>query len=191
MKTVTLFCSFLITFTVLTDFVSAQETTVPDIDARRESVTVLEKHIAQRQARLDGLAADISTRSEKLESEVDEIVGMVSGIRDSVESQVRVARLKADIVSGLRNSIDTYVTHRDRIHEQLRLDNPSIPRATLESDLKVFLSLIETRAAQIIVITESFTDPRDLPKYERTGSSGWGALERPERKDQRGLAARP
>jgi hypothetical protein len=82
--------------------------------------------------------------------------------------------LKADIVGGLRNSVDTYVTHRDRIHEQLRLDNPSIPRATLESDLKVFLERIETRAAQIIMIAESFTDPRDLPKYERTNSSSWG-----------------
>jgi hypothetical protein len=174
MKTVTFFCSFLITFTVLTDFVSAQETTVPDIDARRESVTVLEKHITQRQARLDGLLAEIKTLGAKLESEVDEIVGMVSGIRDSVESQVRVARLKADIVGGLKNSVDTYVRHRDRIHEQLRLDNPSIPRATLESDLKVFLERIETRAAQIIMIAESFTDPRDLPKYERTGSTSWG-----------------
>jgi uncharacterized coiled-coil protein SlyX len=174
MKTFSKLCLSAILCVPFSAPLSAQDAAKIDIDERRASVGILESHIAQRQARLDALQAEIRALDQRVEESVTEIVGMVSGIRDSVESQVRVAQLKADIVGGLRNSVEIYDRHRNTVREQLRLNNPAIPRETLQSDLDVFSKRIELRVEQIKKIAESFTDPRDLPKYEKTNTTSWG-----------------
>ena len=163
-----------IAFVTLAGSAAAQDTATLDIDARRDSIAVVESHVAQRQSRLDSLKTEIKALDGRVEKSVEEIVKMVSGIRDSKDSQVRVAMLKADIIDGLKNSVQTYIRHRDSLREQLRRDTTAIPRETLESDLDVFLERIELRVEQVKTITESFTDPQDLPKYVKTNTSSWG-----------------
>lgn len=156
--------------------VRAQEPVVADldIDARRESIVVLERHLAQRKSRTTALAAEIVALDDRVESSVEKIVEIATGIRDSVESQDRVARLKADIAAGLRKTIETYQRQRDSLREQLRSDDTSIPRVTLQSDLDRFNKRIELRVSQIEQIAESLPNPKELEKYAATGTSTWG-----------------
>lgn len=144
------------------------------IEERRQSVVTLERYIAQRNLRLDQIVEDIRTIDERVEAGIEEIVKMVSSIRDSNESRLRVSKLKGDVVSRLRKTIDYYDVQRNTIREQLRKEDTAIPRETLEADLARFNQRIEKRVEQIKTIAASFPESEDLEKYVVTDTYSWG-----------------
>lgn len=156
---------------LLSPYVSAVDMTMEE---RRQSVVTLEQHIEQREQRLEHLADDIRTIDGRVEKGIADIVTMVSSIRDSKDSKLRVAKLKGDIVSRLRKTIEFYETQRNGIREQLRKEETAIPRETLNADLKRFNERIEKRVEQIEKIAASFPEPKDLEKYVVTDTYSWG-----------------
>lgn len=155
--------------------VKAQQTalTPAELEARRQSVVNLEKHIAQRQERLGRIVTDIRALDDRVEDGVTEIVTMLGQIKDSEESKVRIANVKADVITALRRTIEYYNTHRNTLREQLRTGKSDLPKETLEKDLAIFDGRIEKRVAQIMELAKSFTDPQELEKYEVTSRSWW------------------
>lgn len=157
--------------------VRAQETAtalpVAEIEARRKSVATLESHITQRTARLGEIVTDIRALDDRVEDGVDEIVRMLKELKDSEESKVSIALVKADVISGLRKTIEFYRTHRDTIREQLRTGKSDLPKETLEKDLAIFDARIEKRVTQIMELAKTFTDPKELEKYEVTSTASW------------------
>lgn len=156
---------------LLSPYVSAVDMTMEE---RRQSVVTLEQHIEQREQRLEHLADDIRTIDGRVEKGIADIVTMVSSIRDSKDSKLRVAKLKGEIVSRLRKTIEFYETQRNGIREQLRKEETAIPRETLNADLKRFNERIEKRVEQIEKIAASFPEPKDLEKYVVTDTYSWG-----------------
>ncbi len=152
---------------------AAQQFSPEEMEARRQSVANLEKHIAQRQERLDDIVTDIRTLDDRVEEGVADVVTMLSQIKDSPESRVRVATVKADVITGLRKTIEYYDHNRDLIKEQLRTGKTDLPAATLQSDLAKFDGRIETRVKQIAELAKSFPDPQELEKYVVTAESTW------------------
>jgi hypothetical protein len=152
---------------------AAQTYTPAELEARRQSVVNLETHIAQRQERLGQIVTDIRGLDDRVEDGVNEIVSMLGQVKDSEASRVRIATVKADVITGLRRSIDYYRNHRDVILEQLRTGKSELPRETLEKDLAIFDARIEQRVAQIAELAKSFTDPQELEKYEVTSRTSW------------------
>lgn len=147
--------------------------TPADLEARRQSVVNLEKHIAQRQDRLGQIVTDIRALDDRVEAGVTGIVSMLAQIKDSEESKVRIANVKADVINALRRTIEYYNTNRDTLREQLRTGKSDLSKETLEKDLAVFDGRIEKRVAQITELVKSFTDPKELEKYEVTSRSWW------------------
>jgi hypothetical protein len=144
-----------------------------ELAARRQSVVNLEAHIAQREERLGAIVADIRTLDDRVEKGVDHIVTMMSGVKDSESSKVRIANVKADVMTGLKRTIDYYNQHRDAIREQLRTGKSAVPKETLEKDLAILDTRIDKRVKQIAEIAKSFPDPQELEKYETTSVVGW------------------
>lgn len=151
----------------------SQQFTAEEMEARRQSVVTLEKHIGQRKERLADIAADIRTLDGRVEDGVADIVGMVSQIKDSPDSRVRVATVKADVITGLRKTIEYYDHNRDLIKEQLRTGKTDLPEETLKKDLAIFDERIGTRVKQIAELAKSFPDPQELEKYVVTAESTW------------------
>jgi hypothetical protein len=147
--------------------------TPAEIEARRQSVVNLEAHIAQRQERQGLIINDIRSLDDRVEEGVDKVVTMLEKVKDSEASKVRIATVKADVITGLRRTIDYYNNHRDVIREQLRTGKSDLPKETLERDLAIFDGRIEKRIAQIAELAKSFTDPQELEKYEVTSRSSW------------------
>ncbi|MDF1861934.1 MAG: hypothetical protein P1U87_17075 [Verrucomicrobiales bacterium] len=167
----------------LNSIVASSSAVEMTMEERRQSVVNLEQHIEQRKLRVENIADDIRALDERVEAGIEKIVEMVSAIGDSEESRYRVSQLKGDIVSRLRKSIDFYDTQRNNLREQLRKENTSIPRETLQSDLKIFNDRIEKRVEQIETIAASFPESEDLEKYVTTGDSssfGWFSRENEE-----------
>jgi len=144
-----------------------------ELAARRQSVVNLETHIAQREERIGAIVADIRALDDRVEKGVDRVVTTMSGVKDSESSKVRVANVKADVITGLKRTIEYYNQHRDAIREQLRTGKSALPKATLEKDLAVLDGRVDKRVKQIAEIAKSFPDPQELEKYETTAVAGW------------------
>ena len=167
---VAVICSHFITV----DAQEAEKALTPaELESRRQSVVNLETHITNREARLGQIVADIRALDDRVEAGVTEIVSMLSQVKDSEESKVRIANVKADVITGLRKTIEYYKTHRDTLREQLRTGKSELPKEALEKDLAIFDARIEKRVAQIVELAKSFTDPQELEKYEVTSRSSW------------------
>jgi hypothetical protein len=169
----TITCTLLATLSPAQAQENATHLTPADLEARRQSVVNLENHIAQREDRLGAIVLDIRSLDDRVEDGVDVIVAMVGEIKDSEESKVRIARVKADVITGLRKTIEFYNTHRDTIREQLRTGKSALPKETLEKDLAIFDERIEKRVAQVLALAKTFTDPKELEKYEVTSTASW------------------
>lgn len=156
----------------LPGILSAQDA-IPAISAeelasRRQSVVNLQAHIAQREERLGSIVADIRSLDERVETSIDQIVKRMSGVTDSESSKVRIATIKADVITGLKRTIEYYNQHRDAIREQLRTGKSTVAEENLADDLAVLDGRIDKRIHQIAEIAKSFPDPKELEKYETT-----------------------
>ncbi len=144
-----------------------------ELASRRSSIVNLENHIGQRQERLGEIVTDIRALDDRVEDGVGEIVTMMSQVKDSETSKVRIANIKVDVIVGLKRTIDYYNQHRDTLREELRTGNSSLPKETLEKDLAIFDARIDKRVKQILELAKSFPDPKELEKYESTYTPGW------------------
>ena len=145
-----------------------------DIEARRQSIVELEEHIADRVQRMHELAEDITRLDQRVEGRIDKIVAKLKTMADSDESQVRVAQTKEQAIEGLRKTVDYYVRKRDGLAEALRTGKTGLSRDDVTSDKAVFDERIDKRIGQIIGLSRSFTEHKELKKYTETQHSGWG-----------------
>lgn len=152
----------------------AEEEPEYDMEARRQSVVNLGRHIEQRKSRLADLREDAKRLDARVEKRADELVKMLTEIRDSKESKWRVGQIKMRTITGLRSWIDTYQRRRSRILESLRQGGGHLPQEELGSAIDGFDERIEKRVEQILKLTESMGEHQDVKKYESAGGSYWG-----------------
>ena len=144
-----------------------------DLEARKQSVVLLEQHIAEREERLSELGQDIVKLDSRVEKRIDSLIRTLEGVKDSKESKVSVVRTKEKAIEGLKKTIREYDIKRRTINEELRKET-AIPREALASDARKFDARIERRVDQIIGLTKSFTESEDLKKYDEYTRSRWG-----------------
>ncbi len=153
-------------FFVGTGSILAAET--PDIDmaAREASVVTLQKHVDQREKRLAEVNAEIRGRGQATNAKIEELVKMLSDLKDSQDSKRRISQVKAEAVAGLKRMIGIYQSERSKISEQLQRNHPASAEA-LKADTKIIDDLVEKRAADIVELVKSMPGGEDVAKYER------------------------
>lgn len=139
-----------------------------DIEARKASITNLETHISQREARLAEWAKDIVELDARIEKRVDELVKMLANLRDSQESRTKVTQMKKEAIEGLKRGIQMYVQKRKEVRELVRTGETSAA-----GDLGKFDQRIIKRVDQIAELTKSIPTHQDVRKYESDGGSYW------------------
>jgi chromosome segregation ATPase len=137
-----------------------------EIEARRQSVVDLEKHIAQREQRLAEWSKDIVDLNARIEKRVDELVKLLAGLRDSEDSRRRVTQVKKDAIEGLQRGIDLYIQKRKEIREMVRTGSDEAL-----GDLGKIDQHIIKRVDQIAELTKSIPTHQDVDKYESDGGS--------------------
>ena len=174
MKTIVLFtiCGIL----PLSTPVGAQNTPAIDMEARKASQETLRRNIEMRERRLADLTEEISTLARRTDSRIEELVTLLSGIRDSQQSRHNVSQIKAQAVQGLRRMIETYRRERRDVVERLRTDR-SRPMEALNRDIDLIDARIEKRVADIIALTRSIPTRENIDRIENTGygsTNFWG-----------------
>ena len=148
----------------------AEETAaaVNDIEARRQSVVDLEKHIAQREQRLSEWGKDIVELNTRIENRVDELVKLLAGLRDSQDSRRKVTQIKKEAIEALQKGIERYKSKRKEIREMVRTGS-----GEALGDLGKIDEHIIKRVDQIAELTKSIPAHEDVEKYESDGGSYW------------------
>lgn len=135
---------------------------------RKESITILEQQIEQREKRLSQWARDIVALDGRIEAQVDELVKMIAGLKDSDDSRSKVNQLKKEAIDGLQRGIELYATKRRDVTGLIRAGD-----ASAIGDLDVLDDRILKRIDQIATITKSIPTHQDVEKYESDGGSYW------------------
>lgn len=139
-----------------------------DLVARKESVANLETHISQREQRLAEWTRDVVQLDTRIEKQVEDLVKMLSGLRDSQESRTKVTQIKKSAIEGLKRGIDLYAKKRKEIREIVRTGGDE----ALE-DLGKIDQRILKRVDQIAELTKSIPTHDDVEKYESEGGSSY------------------
>jgi hypothetical protein len=159
-------------------FASAQEKKEEKIDlaARQRSLPILEGHIKEREERMAETIEDMKRLDARVESKIDRIVAKVSSVKDSKQSGYRMSMVKLKVIEGLKKTIETYGNKRSELITKAREGQTGIPLEVFEDDAKKFSARIEKRVEQILEISKSYTQDKDVEKYRETSGGGysWG-----------------
>eukprot|EP00903_Cladosiphon_okamuranus_P003511 g3509.t1 len=149
-----------------------------DLEARKESIVTLEAQISEREERMKELAGDILRLDQRTEARVGKIIDKLASVRDGKDSKWDISQTKMDAIEGLGKTIEDYRQRRNELVEKMKEGDTPIPQEVLEGDVEKFDSHIESRVEQIMEISKSFTQEKDVKKYERVGGArhfnGWG-----------------
>jgi len=152
-----------------------------NLEARKRSIAVIEERISERKERIAHLSSDLKSLNGRLEGQIDRIVKKLSSSSDSETSKTRVSHVKSRVMKGLARTIGRYQAKRNDLIREMRKETPRIPKETLESDAKIFDEQIAKRVSQVLELSKSFTQEKDVPKYETIkvdSYSGIGGLDR-------------
>jgi uncharacterized coiled-coil protein SlyX len=142
--------------------------TVADLEARKQSVIDLETHIAQREQRLTEWGQDVVSLSARIDKRVDELVTLLSGLRDSEESKRNVTQMKKEAIEGLQRGITLYTQKRREIREMVRTGSDEAIGDLSKIDAKIIKQI-----DQIAELTKSIPTHQDVDKYENDGGAYW------------------
>jgi hypothetical protein len=164
-------CVIICATTLLFNSANAEDP-ISDSEQRLASINPLEQHIAQREKRLGDWGRDIVELDRRIEAQVDELVKLIAGFRDSEDSRTKVNMLKKDAIDGLQRGIEAYSTKRRQIAEKIRTGD-----GTALGDLDRFDEHILKRVDHIATLTKSIPTHQDIDKYETYGQSYWSGYD--------------
>ena len=156
--------------------VIAQDAPAIDIEARKASQETLRRHIEMRERRLADLTEEISGLARRTDTRIEELVTLLSNVRDSQQSRHNVSQIKGEAIEGLRRMIETYRRERREVVERLRTDR-SRPMEALNRDIDLIDARIEKRVADILTLAASIPTRTDVDRIESTGygsTNFWG-----------------
>jgi len=144
-----------------------------DIEARMDSIPIIEDNIEAREAQMTEIANDIIRLHRRLDSKLESLVNQLTRIKDSTRSGYRVSKLKMDAIGGLRQSVQTYQRKRAEMIVAIREGRSGIPKEILEREAEHFDEHIEKHIEQMLNISKSFTQDAKVKKYESIEGGGY------------------
>jgi len=140
------------------------------LEERKASIPSIESHIKERRDRLEEIGEDVLRLDDRLETKVDKIVNKLASLKDSKGSRRRVSQIKMAAMENLVGNAKKYQSKRAELIRELRKNKPSQPKDYVEGDLKRADDRVEKRVAQVLLLSKSFSQEKDVKKY--TGGGG-------------------
>lgn len=134
----------------------------------------LKSWVAIRQQRVDLLRDEVKQTDARIEARLDTIVGALTTISDSKDSQTKVARMKEDTGKRLGKTVAYYDQKRAALKEELRNPRLQLTAEEKQKFIAAFDAKIEKRVQQILALNKSMPSHEDHEKYRATGGGWWG-----------------
>lgn len=161
------------------------------MEEREASVVRLEERIKERRERLTEISEDALRLDDRLETKVDRIVNKLASLKDSQSSRRRISAIKMQAMEGLVNDAKNYQRKRAELVRELQKSKPSQPGDLVQKDVSLVDQRVEKRIAQVLKLSNSFTQEEDVKKYTSTGSGrsynygGWDGWYSNEKVDEK------
>ncbi len=153
---------------------AATESTVTP-EMARKSIANLKTYIAGREERLADIANDIGRIDQQVEKGIAKVVDTLKSLQDTKDSRTRASRAKQAVIEKLGDAIDYYTQKRNRLREEILKANPAVEQDVLIGDIKVFDDKINNRVSQIVELSQSLAEHKDVKKYTTSHSGNyWG-----------------
>lgn len=130
-----------------------------------DGIAILERRIDARQKRIAELSEELISLDNRIESRVEQVIELFKSVDDSKETRTRIARLKGEVLDGLRKNAELYAEKRRAIRAELDDARNRVPHDLVKSDLAAFDERILKRLSQAVEIGESFAPAEEHEKY--------------------------
>lgn len=135
------------------------------VAALAQGSSMMQAQIAQSQDRVQRLTQDLIEMDEHIEKNVNQLISLMAGVRDSPETGTEMVSTKENILVRLGNSIDTYQRQRQSITGGPNSPWQQRPTAGQQQTLELLDELTERRVDQIVELASSLATHEDFEKY--------------------------
>jgi len=122
---------------------------------------------AEQKARVEKLSAEFFELNDQIEERIESVISALAALEDSKESKTRISRMKGRVIEDLKTAIGQLRRQRSanaamlsRVPAEQR-DNMAQTKANEVIDAK-----LKTRVDQIMTLSSSLYESRDVQKYE-------------------------
>lgn len=130
--------------------------------------------IQRTEATIEALSEEILAIDQDIESRVNRIVDLLSGVTDSTDSNRKVASQKEDVAQGLKKMVDWYVRERNKRMSDLSASYQTVGVEELSSEIQYLDEKIESRIDQVLDLSRSLAQHKDVAKYETFAYDSYG-----------------
>jgi hypothetical protein len=128
-------------------------------------IAEMEQGVQLYEKRVQDLTDELLKMDASIEKKVDTLVSTLSGLKDTEDSKNRIERNKADLIAGLRKSIQFYAQRRRLKVDEASRAGANVSKEDLQKDIAYLEERINKRVDQIMKVTKSFTKHEDYDKY--------------------------
>lgn len=155
----------------------AQEEKV-DLDARKQSIPIIEERISQRNAQIAEIGSEILQLHKRMDEKLGRMVDRLAAVKDSVKSSHSVGRVKMEIIEGLKKAVEVFQARRLALERGLLEGKTGIPREVIKNEIGHFDHHVEMHIDQMLKLSKSFTQDENVKRYESrveggSHASGW------------------
>lgn len=119
-------------------------------------VSIMKSELEKSEARVGAVTAQLVSLDEDIESRINRVVSLLSGVRDSSESSsARLRKTKEDVLDGLKAVAVYYAQQRDARKKEIGNRNARADDAELARDVAALNARIEARVTQSLDIASS------------------------------------
>jgi hypothetical protein len=139
-----------------------------------QQIEILRRHVKDAEARVERRAGRIREQDRLVESKINDIIKLLSTVKDSAESKTRVTQVKEDVINGLNKSLEFYRQRRRARVQKLRDERVTFQDAADDKVLAFLDAKIDKRIEQITHITSTLTKGREWKKHEKYNYTVYG-----------------
>ena len=122
--------------------------------------------IVKKEAEIKKMTDKILDLDSEIEGEVNQIIKYLSSVKDSADSNTKVAVIKEKAILALADSVQDYKRERAKRLNELSKRYPNLSRDILAKQIGITDERIDKRIEQIVKITSSLTQNQNVKKYD-------------------------
>lgn len=149
----------------------AQEEKI-DLEARKQSIPVIEERISQRTAQIAEIGSEILQLHKHMDEKLGRMVDRLSAVKDSVKTGHNIGKIKMEIIDGLQKAVEAFQSRRLALERGLLEAKSGIPPEIIKNEIGHFDHHVEMHIEQMLKISKSFTQDENVKRYESVSGGG-------------------
>jgi hypothetical protein len=132
-----------------------------------QQIKFLKKKVAESEAVVNKHIEKLRAKDAEIEKGINDIINLISSVKDSKESKTRITNVREDVIDGLNKSVEFYRQRRASRIQVLRNNSATMEDADGDKIIDFLDKLIDKRIEQILYITGTMTTKLQWTESEK------------------------